>query len=252
MNRELDSPTVWKALLVDDERPARKRLTTLLAAHPEIQIIGEARDLVTAREQLRDLRPNLVFLDIQLSPGSGFDLLPDIPKETQIIFVTAHDQFAVRAFEANALDYLLKPVLPKRLADSLSRLQPVETPPIPPIPSAERMQPEDCLILRDGKVWRRVEITSITAILGEGTYTRLLSTDGSSILTLKTLGHWTKILPEQGFAKLSRSLIVNLAMIRKSHFVDRNHADLWVDGQDQPLPLGRVAIRQLRRYWGTD
>lgn len=249
MNAEANSEILWHALLVDDERPAHKRLTTLLAAHPEVQVVGEARDLVSARERISTLHPNLIFLDIQLSPGNGFDLLKDIPEDTKVIFVTAHDQFAVRAFEANALDYLLKPILPKRLAESIKRLKP---PPTSNTRQLQRMDSQDCLILRDGKVWSRVEITTIAAVLGEGTYTRLLTAEGSSILMLKTMGYWTKVLPEQGFARLSRSVIVNLSKIRQSHFIDRNRAELWMDGHDQPLVLGRVAVQQLRQTWKTE
>ncbi len=252
MNTKTNPEAAWRTLLVDDERPARKRLTTLLAAHPAIQVVGEARDLVSARELVCSLQPNLVFLDVQLSLGNGFDLLKDIPEQTKVIFVTAHDKFAVRAFETNALDYLLKPILPERLAESIKRLEQFPSP-SPLKEQSRRLEPQDSLILRDGKVWRRVEITSIAAVLGEGTYTRLLIADGSSILTLKTMGHWLKVLPEQEFMKLSRSVIVNLAVIQRSHFIDRNHAELWLDGHEQPLVLGRVAIRQLRQKWtGTN
>lgn len=243
----------WRALLVDDERLARKRLTALLAAHPEVKVVGEARDLAAARALVDELAPDLVFLDIQLSPGNGFDLLPHLPAGTEVIFVTAYDTFAVRAFEANALDYLLKPVLPARLATSLQRLRR----PQPPAGSREdeeasssrRLGQEDQLVLRDGRIWHRVEVSKVVAILGEGSYTRLLIAEGGSILTLKTMAHWSDVLPENAFARLSRSVSVNLARVRRCRFIDRNLAEVWLDGQEHPLKLKRVGARQLRRLW---
>lgn len=245
MNGAAPRAGLWRALLVDDERLARKRLTTLLAAHPEMQVVGEARDLVSARALVRELQPDLVFLDIQLSPGDGFDLLPDLPAETEVIFVTAHDTFAVRAFEANALDYLLKPVLPARLAASLQRLR-------RPAERAEpgpRLESDGRLVLRDGRTWHRVEIAAVAAIVGEGSYTRILTADGGSILTLQTLTHWSTVLPEQGFARLSRSASVNLARIKRCCFIHRNLVEIWLDGQEHPLRLGRVGAKQLRMVW---
>lgn len=239
----------WRALLVDDERLARKRMATLLAAHPEVRMVGEAGDLSSARELMRTLQPNLVFLDIQLSLDNGFDLLPDLPADTEVIFVTAHDTFAVRAFAANALDYLLKPVLPARLAASLRRLR---QPPPPGVLHAEpvrRMEAHDHLLLRDGRTWHRVAAPTVAAVVGEGAYTRLMIAGGGSILTMKTLTHWSSVLPEQGFVRLSRSLIVNLALVRRCQFVNRNHSEIHLNGRENPLRLGRVASRELRRHW---
>ena len=99
-----------QAVIIDDELPARRDLRTLLAAHPAIEIVGEAALFAQARTLLREAVYDLVFLDVQLIGGLGFDLVPDVRPEARIIFVTAHDRFALRAFEVNALDYLLKPL----------------------------------------------------------------------------------------------------------------------------------------------
>ncbi len=111
-----------KALLVDDEPFVREDLRQMLLAHKSIEVICEAGTIAQAKKQLAAGRPDVVFLDIQLRGGTGFDLVPLIHKTTKIIFITAYDEYAVRAFEVNALDYILKPVTPERLAESISRL----------------------------------------------------------------------------------------------------------------------------------
>jgi serine/threonine-protein kinase len=117
-------PLLIRAVIVDDESPARERLTTLLAAHANIRVIGEAGDVATAADLCARLAPDLVFLDVELRGDDGFDLLSYLSQPTSIIFVTAHAWYALRAFEVNALDYLQKPIHPDRLAAALSRLSP--------------------------------------------------------------------------------------------------------------------------------
>src|SRR5262245_57536022 len=116
------------ALIVDDERLARVELRRLLSAHPEIAIVGEAADGAGALEAAARLAPDLLFLDIQMPGMTGFELLERLEDVPQVIFTTAHDAFAIKAFEVNALDYLLKPIAPERLAAALERLRPVPGP----------------------------------------------------------------------------------------------------------------------------
>jgi two-component system LytT family response regulator len=106
------------ALIVDDERLARVELRRLLRAHPEIEIVGEAKNAVEAEQKIKELRPDIVFLDVQMPSRNGFELLQDMRNPPRVIFVTAYDQHALRAFEFGAVDYLLKPIEPARLAQS--------------------------------------------------------------------------------------------------------------------------------------
>src|ERR1700722_14916682 len=112
-----------KALIVDDEPLARRELRRLLAAHPYIQIVGEAGDIDEAHERIDSLAPGVVFLDIQMPGGTGFDLLAQLDWVPRIIFTTAYDRYAVKAFDVNALDYLLKPIEPERLPAAPAKLQ---------------------------------------------------------------------------------------------------------------------------------
>jgi two-component system LytT family response regulator len=115
-----------KTLLIDDERLARNELRRLLAAHPQIEIVGEAADADAARERIAQLKPDLLFLDVQMPGEDGFALLESLePPLPHVVFATAFDEFAVKAFEFNAFDYLLKPVDPARLAAALAKLAPV-------------------------------------------------------------------------------------------------------------------------------
>ena len=112
-----------KAIIVDDERLARNELKKLLEQHPEIQIIDEASNVEEGVEKIDFSHPELIFLDIQMPGKTGFDLLSELEKSPKVIFTTAYDEFALKAFEVNALDYLLKPIDPKRLADAIQKLQ---------------------------------------------------------------------------------------------------------------------------------
>ena len=112
-----------KAMIVDDEPPARRELRRMLAEFPWIEIVGEAGNVEEAASRIEALSPGLLFLDIQMPGGSGFDVLTRLDYVPQVVFTTAHDEHAVRAFEVNALDYVLKPIDPERLAAAVSRVK---------------------------------------------------------------------------------------------------------------------------------
>ncbi|HSN59830.1 MAG TPA: response regulator, partial [Ferruginibacter sp.] len=112
-----------KAIIIDDERLARNELKKLLADFPEIEVIGEAANAAEGIERIESLSPDLIFLDIQMPGKTGFDMLMQLERAPHVIFTTAYDEYALKAFEVNALDYLMKPVEPKRLADALHKLQ---------------------------------------------------------------------------------------------------------------------------------
>ena len=112
-----------KALIIDDERLARNELKKLLLEFPEIEVVGEAANAAEGLEKIENLSPDLIFLDIQMPGKTGFDMLTELDSAPHVIFTTAYDEYALKAFEVNALDYLMKPVEPKRLADAIHKLQ---------------------------------------------------------------------------------------------------------------------------------
>src|SRR6201989_2395977 len=111
-----------KAIIIDDERLARNELKKLLQDHFDIEVIEQAANVDDGIEKIETLNPDLIFLDIQMPGKTGFDLLAAVEKAPKVIFTTAYDEYAIKAFEVNALDYLLKPIEPKRLADAIQKL----------------------------------------------------------------------------------------------------------------------------------
>jgi len=233
-----------RALIVDDERLARKRLRELLSRHPEVEIVGEADDLETARAAAETLRPDVLFLDVDLSPGNGFDLLPRLSFQPATVFVTAHDTFAVQAFEVHALDYLLKPISPARLAASLARLLEEKNPGDNP---ADRQGMSDQLTLKDAGTIRIVEVRRIVAIKAEGAYSRVLLHDAPPATILRGISEWERLLPEPDFARLDRSLIVQLPRVQAVESVSRDQTWITLTGLPNRLCVGRVASLRLRR-----
>src|SRR4029078_2387046 len=112
-----------KAIIIDDERLARTELRKLLQDFPEIEIVDEASNAEEGIQKIENLNPDLIFLDIQMPGKTGFDMLSELDHAPQVIFTTAYDEYALKAFEVNALDYLLKPVEPRRLADAVEKLR---------------------------------------------------------------------------------------------------------------------------------
>jgi two-component system LytT family response regulator len=207
-----------KALLIDDERLARGELRRLLAAFPEITVAGEAANAKQAREQLATLKPDLVFLDVQMPGESGLELLESLePPVPSVIFTTAYDEFAVKAFELNALDYLLKPVDPARLGGAIARLGGKTRGAAPggARPAArERLAAEDKVFVREGDRCWFVEVKSIRLLESEGNYTRLHFESVQPQL-FRSLNAMEERLDPKYFFRANRRQIVNLAWIDK-------------------------------------
>ena len=189
-----------RALVVDDEPLARRELRRLLAAHPAVQVIGEAGNIDEARSRIEELGPDLVFLDIQMPGGTGFDLLTRLDHVPRIIFTTAYDQFAVKAFEVNALDYLLKPIEPERLAAALAKFRPEA--------------PLEQLFTRDGPRCWFVPLREVSLIRSEGNYVRLLWGTERPLLA-RSLTALEQKLDAKRFFRANRAEIVNLDFIQQ-------------------------------------
>lgn len=239
-----------RTLVVDDERLARKRLRSLLAVHPEIVVVGEAANVPEAAALASLERPGLILLDVQMPPATGFDLLPLLPAPAPaIVFTTAHDVFAVRAFEVSAVDYLLKPISPERLAAALARVRAGRhsAPPFagPPLAS------DESLILQSGDRIRRVPLAGIAAVAAEGHYTRVYLADEPPMFVQRGIASWAAQLPAPGFLRADRSLIVNLARVRSLDVLSRDTAQLSLHAVGPPLELGRAASSRIRTALAT-
>jgi two-component system LytT family response regulator len=225
-----------KALVVDDERLARKDLTSLLAAHRDIRVVGEAQDVPSALEAIERLNPDLVFLDIQMPGQSGFDLLDQCDFKGKLVFVTAYDEYAIRAFEVNALDYLLKPVNPdrlKRAVDRLERADPSEGEP------ASIWSTEDRLFLSVDNRLRFLRVGSILCIHSAGDYSEVITTDGQKGLVPKPLREWEQRLPAHVFCRIHRSTIIQMDQVERIEEWFNYSFRVHLRGLDKPLVISR-------------
>lgn len=230
-----------KALIVDDEPLARRELRRLLAAHTSIEIVGEASDIDEARERIESLAPEVVFLDIQMPGGTGFELLAQLDCVPRIIFTTAYDRYAVNAFEVNALDYLLKPIEPERLVAALHKLQATPL-------TARRVAQKDSnleqLFVRDGPRCWFVPLRDVSVFSAEGNYVRMQWGQERPLLGRSLTALESKLDPRR-FFRANRQQIINLEFIRS---VDlgvggRVHVQL-TDGRE--IQISRRQARQFR------
>lgn len=208
---------MWRALIVDDERLARVSLRDLLEERGDVEVVGEADSVASAREKLQSLRPDVVFLDVQMPGGSGFELMQS-DLEAKVVFCTAYEQYAVRAFEVNALDYLVKPAGPEQVDRALRRLQPQSQPKA--AESGALLRIDDLVLLQEAKRARFVNVQDITHIQAADDYSEVHLTDGSRALVDVTLRRWESRLPEQHFVRIHRSSLVNLARVESVSHVE--------------------------------
>jgi two-component system LytT family response regulator len=240
-----------RVLLIDDEPPACDILRALLGETPDIAVVGEAGTLATARTLLGTSDYDLVFLDIQLRGGTGFDLVPLVRPGARIIFVTAYDQHALRAFEVNALDYLLKPIAPERLAAALARLStgsplstsnPQLSTPTPPL------TPDDRVLLKLGAGNERfVRLADIRCITSEENYSAVhVGAPAERLLVRRTLQSWEDQLPASHFVRVHRQAIVNPAHARGLTRITEDVSHLTLEGLAEPVAVSQRYLPALR------
>lgn len=199
-----------RALIADDERLARAELRRLLAAFPDVEVVGEAAHVDETCRQVEALAPDLLLLDIQMPGGTGFDVLERLDEPPDVVFTTAYDAHAVRAFQVNALDYLLKPIEPERLAEALERVRQrgraAQAPVAPPGTPLERV------FVRDGERCWLVQLAQVPLITSEGNYARLCL-EGHQPLLLRSLSYLEERLDPARFFRASRQHLINLDFI---------------------------------------
>ena len=206
-----------KALIIDDERLARNELKKLLSDFPEVDVIGEAANAKEGIEKIDALMPDLIFLDIQMPGKTGFDMLQELDRAPHVIFTTAYDEFALKAFEVNALDYLMKPVEPKRLADALHKLQMVEEKEIAAsVAGINRgmLSENDQVFVKDGERCWFVKLADVRLFESVGNYAKVFFGTNKPLI-LKSLNALEDRLDEKVFFRANRKHIINLRMIDK-------------------------------------
>ncbi|MFI5124949.1 MAG: LytR/AlgR family response regulator transcription factor [Chitinophagales bacterium] len=209
-----------RAVIIDDERLARNELKKLLLEFPEIEVIAEAANANEGIEKIDSLNPDLVFLDIQMPGKTGFDMLAELEKAPDVIFTTAYDDYALKAFEVNALDYLLKPVEPRRLADALQKLHLEENRDREGISDEEiavnksLLHETDQVFVKDGERCWFVKLADIRLFESVGNYAKIYFGPHKPLI-LKSLNALEERLDEKTFFRANRKHIVNLRLIEK-------------------------------------
>ena len=206
-----------RAIIIDDERLARTELRKLLQDYPEVEVVDEAANADEGINKIDSLQPDLVFLDIQMPGKTGFDMLAELERAPHVIFTTAYDEYALKAFEVNALDYLLKPIEPKRLADAMQKLHVAETKENHIIPenfNQSILTEADQVFVKDGERCWFVKLSDIRLFESVGNYAKVFF-GGNKPLILKSLNALEERLDPKTFFRANRKHIVNLRMIDK-------------------------------------
>jgi two-component system, LytTR family, response regulator len=203
-----------KAIIVDDERLARAELNKLLKEHPEIEVIAEASNVDEALEKIDELNPDLIFLDIQMPGKTGFDLLTELNKIPHVIFTTAYDEYALKAFEVNALDYLLKPIETNRLAEAIHKLKVVEEKEEQLSNARTILSDKDQVFVKDGEKCWFVKLGEIRLFESVGNYARVFFGTNKPLI-LKSLNALEERLDTKTFFRANRKHIINLTMIER-------------------------------------
>jgi len=225
-----------KTIIVDDEWLVRSELKTMLEGHSEIKLVGEAANVAQAVPLIEAARPEVIFLDIQMPGASGFDLLEQVNTSAKIIFITAYDNYALRAFEVNALDYLLKPISKDRLARAITKLASEE--PANSVQSKKAGYDDVIYVIVNGSL-KFIKLSLLKCIAAEGNYSYIMYADNPSALVSKTLQEWEDILPEKHFVRIHRSTIINFAYVEKVIKRKNYTHDIFMAGIEKPLVMSR-------------
>lgn len=232
------------AIIVDDEWLVREELKALLAPYPELNVIGEAGNVPQAIELIHQEAPDVIFLDIQMPGASGFDLLEQTDINAKIIFVTAYDQYALKAFEVNALDYLLKPIQRDRLAKTIQRVLASDS---YSTTQSNKLNYDDVLYVLVNGSLKFIKLPLLRCIVAEGNYSYIYYKGRSKELVSKTLQQWEQILPEKYFIRIHRSTIVNFEYVEQVKKC-RNYTHLvYVRDIEKPFVMSRRYAARLKK-----
>ena len=236
-----------RALLIDDERLARRELAKMLGEHEDVAVVGEAASIDEAAALVTKTKPSLVFLDVQLAGETGFELFSRVEASFNVIFVTAFDQHALRAFEVNALDYLLKPVHPDRLSRALDRVRKKIS---EPAAGLRNLQHDDRLFLEDGRKSRFVRVADIVCLRAADDYSEVVLASGEIFLIATTLKDWEERLPGRYFTRIHRSAIVNLDFVDRVEPWLNDCYQVFVRDLKEPLAMSRRHAARLKERFG--
>jgi two-component system LytT family response regulator len=235
-----------KTIVIDDERLVRNHLIGLLKDFPEIDVVAEADSCSLGIKRINDLRPDILFLDIQLAGETGFDLLEKVETDFHLVFVTAYDEYAIRAFDVNACDYLLKPVSPERLKTAIERIMKHTKPGLP----KHRYDYSDCIYVKlNSTASKFIRLNEIVSIKSAGNYTEVLTAKKDKFLILKTMKQWEKDLPGSYFVRIHNSSIINIETIERVENLSNSKCKLHLKYQNTPLEISRRYLSKIKIHF---
>lgn len=229
-------------MLVDDEPLARQGLRELLAAQSGVMIVSEAICAKDARDVIAKIRPDALFLDIRMPEVDGFQLLSSLENCPPVVFVTAYSEYAVRAFDMQAVDYLLKPVRPVRLTQAIRRLQAL----LGNIPEQNPYGISDRICLRTPERTVVAPLDDLIVLQADKDFTRITLAGSPPLLICQPLGNYERNLPTPPFLRVDRSTMLNISRIQSVEISPSRGARVFMGGVTNPIPLGRAALRRLR------
>ena len=247
-----------RSVVVDDVDMMRATLKKVLDNFPNIEIVGEASDYESARDVINKTTPDLVFLDIDLNGITSIDLLNEISCNPKIIFITSHPDFAIKAFELNAVDYIMKPISGDRLRKAIDRITAdIETPAGTEGEAisgfnesdSDRFSPDQIILLNFDNKMNFIKIRDINYIEAFGNYTKVYLNDGKLSITYNSIKSWDSRLPEDVFIQIHRSTIVNLLNVTKIEKWTNDTGRLFLKGIEKPFEISRSYFFQIKKKY---
>lgn len=228
--------------IIDDESNARQLLVSILKNYcPEVELVGEANSVASGIHLIRQTKPDAVLLDISMEDGTGFDLLDQFPNlDFKVIFTTAFDDFAIRAFRYNALDYLLKPIVPKELVPAIKRIEnassEIYTQQIKNLLEDARQKKHSKIVLSSQEEFVFIQIDQIIHLHSEGNYTTFYLLNKEKVMVSRPIGEFEEILPENLFFRIHQSYLINITFVKK---IMKEEGGGVVMEDDSQLPISR-------------
>lgn len=252
-----------KAIIIDDERLARNELRKLLMDFPEIEVVAEASNAGEGIEKIENINPDLVFLDIQMPGKTGFDMLAELDKAPHVIFTTAYDEYALKAFKVNSVDYLLKPVDPEELSNSLRKLQTLRDQLAPPLDAAvlrslvQSLRPDQPqfktrFLVRFADKLVFIQADDVAYFIAEDKYVFVITRDNKKYPLDHTLDELDMMLDPSVFFRLNRKFISHLKSIQSIHTYFNGKLKLHlVPAEPEEVTVSRERAALFKKWLGA-
>jgi two-component system LytT family response regulator len=241
-----------KVIIIDDEPLARSIVLEFLQAHSDIHVVAECNNGFEGVKSITQHQPDLIFLDIQMPKITGFEMLELLPSVPPVIFTTAFDEYAIKAFESNAMDYLLKPFSQERFDTAIAKWRKgaqAETSAVQQLVQTSIKQPEEKnrIVVKNGSDIRIVPVEDIVYIEAYDDYVKIFTKD-SYFLKKKTMNYYEEVLDSASFFRAHRSFIINLQQLTKIESLEKNsYVAILKNGKR--IPLSRTSYSRLRELW---